>query len=58
MSFRIIQLEELKINITKDNNHINGYTPGYSLYYGDSTLFKKKQACYLHNPKDSKVIAC
>jgi hypothetical protein len=47
-----------RCNITKDNNHINGYTPGYSLYYGDSTLFKKKQACYLHNPPDSKVIAC
>jgi hypothetical protein len=47
-----------RCNITKDNNHIKGYTPGYSLYYGDSTLFKKKQACNLHNPPDAVVIAC
>ena len=43
-------------NITKDVNKINGYTPGYGIYYNDSTLFGKKKC--LHNPADAKNIAC
>ena len=45
-----------KCNITKDINQVNGYTPGYSLYYNDTTLFKKKSCLY--NPPDAKIIAC
>ena len=41
---------------TKDINQVNGYTPGYSLYYNDTTLFKKKNCLY--NPPDAKIIAC
>jgi hypothetical protein len=47
-----------KCNITKDNNFVKGITPGYDIYYGDSTLFRRKAACNLHNPVDAKVIAC
>lgn len=43
-------------NITKDMNHVPGYTPGYQIYYNDSTLFTKKKC--LHNPPDAKVLAC
>ena len=45
-------------NTVKDNNVINGFTPGYDIYYNDSTLYNKKAACNLHNPPDAKVIAC
>ena len=45
-------------NSVKDANFINGFTPGYDLYYNDSTLFHKKAECNLHNPPDAKVIAC
>ena len=45
-------------NTVKDNNVINGFTPGYDIYYNDSNLYKKKAACNLHNPPDAKVIAC
>ena len=45
-----------KCNVTKDMNKVSGYTPGYGLYYNDSTLFKKKQC--LHNPPDAKILAC
>lgn len=45
-------------NSVKDNNFINGFTPGYDIYYNDSTLFNKKAVCNLYNPKDAKVIAC
>jgi len=47
-----------KCNVTKDNNFVKGFTPGYDIYYGDSTLFRKKRACKLHNPVDAKTIAC
>ena len=43
-------------NITKDKNEINGFTPGYDIYYNDSTLFKKIQC--QNNPPDAKIIAC
>jgi hypothetical protein len=45
-------------NSVKDNNFINGFTPGYDIYYNDGTLFNKKAACNLYNPVDAKVIAC
>jgi hypothetical protein len=45
-------------NLVKDNNVINGFTPGYDIFYNDSTLFNKKAACNLNNPNDAKVIAC
>jgi hypothetical protein len=45
-------------NVVKDKNYVNGFTPGYDIYYGDSTLYKKKAACNLYNPPDAKVIAC
>ena len=44
-------------NNVKDNNFINGFTPDYTIYYNDSTLFNKKNPC-ANNPKDAKVIAC
>ena len=43
-------------NITKDMNHVPGYTPGYQIYYNDSTLFTKKKCLY--NPPDAKILAC
>ena len=46
-----------KCNITKDDNTINGYTPGYGLYYNTS-LFKKKCTININNPPDAKIIAC
>ena len=45
-------------NVVKDKNFVNGFTPGYDIYYGDSTLYKKKASCNLYNPPDAKVIAC
>ena len=45
-------------NLVKDNNVVNGFTPGYDIFYNDSTLFTKKAACNLYNPNDAKVIAC
>ncbi len=45
-------------NTVKDKNFVNGFTPGYDIYYNDSTLYKKKASCNLHNPPDAKVIAC
>ena len=45
-------------NTVKTSNFISGITSSYSLYYGDSSLFKKIAACNLHNPPDAKVIAC
>ena len=45
-------------NIVKTSNFFNGFTPDYSLYYSDSSLYKKIAACNLHNPPDAKVIAC
>ena len=45
-------------NSVKDANFINGFTPGYDIYYNDSTLFNKKAACNLYNPPDAKIIAC
>ena len=45
-------------NITKDNNKINGITIGYDIYYNDSSLFRKKKMCNMHNPRDAKIIAC
>ena len=45
-------------NVVKDKNFVNGFTPGYDIYYGDSTLYKKKASCNLNNPPDAKVIAC
>ena len=44
-------------NKVKDSNFINGFTPDYTIYYNDSTLFNKKNQC-ANNPKDAKVIAC
>ena len=43
-------------NITKDSNVISGFTPGYAIYYADSTLFKAKSC--LIDPPDAKVIGC
>jgi hypothetical protein len=45
-------------NIVKTSNFFNGFTPDYSLYYSDSSLYKKIAACNLHNPPDAKVLAC
>jgi hypothetical protein len=45
-------------NIVKTSNFMSGFTPDYSLYYNDSSLYKKIAACNLHNPPDAKVIAC
>ena len=45
-------------NIVKSSNFFNGFTPDYSLYYTDSSLYKKIAACNLHNPPDAKVLAC
>ena len=45
-------------NIVKSSNLFNGFTPDYSLYYTDSSLYKKIAACNLHNPPDAKVLAC
>jgi len=45
-------------NTVKNSNFFNGFTPDYSLYYNDSSLYKKIAACNLHNPPDAKVIAC
>ena len=45
-------------NIVKNSNFFNGFTPDYSLYYNDSSLYKKIAACNLHNPPDAKVLAC
>jgi spore coat protein CotH len=45
-------------NIVKNSSFFNGFTPDYSLYYNDSSLYKKIAACNLHNPPDAKVIAC
>ena len=45
-------------NIVKTSNFFNGFTPDYSLYYTDSSLYKKIAACNLHNPPDAKVLAC
>jgi len=45
-------------NVTKDNNYVNGFTPGYDIYYNDTTLFKKKCTLKLNNPPDAKTIAC
>jgi len=56
-SSRIEYLKRLN-NTVKDRNIINGFTPGYDIYYGDTTLYRKKAACNLHNPPDAKVIAC
>lgn len=56
-SSRIEYLKRLN-NTVKDRNIINGFTPGYDIYYGDSTLYKKKASCNLYNPPDAKVIAC
>ena len=44
-------------NNVKDTNFINGFTPDYTIYYNDSSLFNKKNQC-ANNPKDAKVIAC
>lgn len=44
-------------NNVKDTNFINGFTPDYTIYYNDSSLFNKKNPC-ANNPKDAKVIAC
>jgi hypothetical protein len=44
-------------NLVKDNNFINGFTPDYTIYYNDSSLFNKKNPCN-NNPRDAKVIAC
>ena len=50
--------DRLKCNITKDLTHVaNGFTPGYGLYYNDSTLFKKK-CLHLNNYPDARNIAC
>jgi hypothetical protein len=45
-------------NTVKTTNFITGITPDYSLYYSDSSKFKKIAPCNLHNPPDAKVIAC
>ena len=45
-------------NIVKNSSFLSGFTPDYSLYYNDSSLYKKIAACNLHNPPDAKVIAC
>jgi hypothetical protein len=37
---------------------VNNTGVNYSLYYNDSSLYKKIAACNLHNPPDAKVIAC
>jgi hypothetical protein len=47
-----------KNNVTKDNNTVRGITPGYGIYYNDSTLFKKKDSTCLHNPPDAKNGSC
>ena len=41
-------------NITKDINHTPGFTPGYQIYYRDSSLFSKKNC--LHNPPSERSI--
>ena len=41
-------------NITKDINHTPGFTPGYQIYYRDSSLFSKKKC--LHNPPNESNI--
>ena len=45
-------------NIVKNSSFFSGFTPDYSLYYNDSSLYKKIAACNLYNPPDAKVIAC
>ncbi len=45
-------------NTVKTSSILNGFTPDYSLYYNDSSLYKKIAACNLYNPPDAKVIAC
>ena len=45
-------------NTVKTTSVLNGFTPDYSKYYSDSSLYKKKAACNLHNPPDAKIIAC
>ena len=45
-------------NIVKTSSFFNGFTPNYSLYYSDSSRYKKIASCNLHNPPDAKVIAC
>ena len=45
-------------NTVKTSTILNGFTPDYSLYYNDSSLYKKIAACNLYNPPDAKVIAC
>ena len=45
-------------NTVKTTSVLNGFTPDYSKYYSDSSLYKKKAACNLYDPPDAKVIAC
>jgi len=45
-------------SIVKNSSFFNGFTPDYSLYYNDSSLYNKKASCNLYNPRDAKVIAC
>lgn len=42
-----------KYNITKDKSVLNGFTPGYDIYYNDSSLFKKKHSKFTHDPPDA-----
>jgi hypothetical protein len=45
-------------NTVKTSHYFSGFTPDYSLYYSDSSLYKKLAPCNLYNPPDAKVIAC
>ena len=48
--------------IVKNSSFINGFTPDYSIYYSNSSLYNKNSnkdvPCILYNPPDAKVIAC
>jgi hypothetical protein len=56
-SSRIEQLINCN-SVVKTSSFFNGFTPDYSLYYNDGSLYKKIASCNLHNPPDAKVIAC
>lgn len=48
-SNRISKLKA-RCNLVKDKNYINGFTPGYDIYYKDSSMFGKRKGLY--NPPD------
>lgn len=53
-SDRITKLKA-RCNVVKDKNYINGITPGYDIYYRDSSMFGKRKGLY--NPPDYKNVS-